>query len=185
MCSRRSGPCRRCRAPGRCTSRSPEFLEIYLYYQSVEDPARYPPGGVLCLASASPILYPRVDLTGTARRQCPNADAEMKFSWRMWWLSVPSGATKARARSSTGCRSRLTSLSASRAGIMPATHWSSATRCINCRCCRPASCAAANCRSSATASSSIRRRCSTKSPHCRSRASRCRRTICASPRTRC
>jgi hypothetical protein len=40
------------------------------------DAARGPPGGVLRLASAGLILYPRVDLTGTARRQCPGADAE-------------------------------------------------------------------------------------------------------------
>ena len=43
----------------------------------------------------------------------------------MSWLSDPSGATKAKAKSSTGCPSRPTSSCASRAVITPATPWSS------------------------------------------------------------
>ena len=45
--------------------------------------------------------------------------------WPMWSSSARSGATKARARSSTGCRSAPTWSCASRAATMPATRWSS------------------------------------------------------------
>ena len=48
--------------------------------------------------------------------------------WRMSWWSAPSGATKARARSSIGCRSAPTSSCASRAAITPATRWWSTAR---------------------------------------------------------
>ena len=43
--------------------------------------------------------------------------------WPTSLLSAPSGATKERARSSTGCRSAPTSSFASRAAITPATRW--------------------------------------------------------------
>ena len=58
--------------------------------------------------------------------------------------SAPSGATRARARSSTGCRSAPTSSCASRAATMPATRWSSAARPSSSACCPPASCARAS-----------------------------------------
>ncbi len=83
--------------------------------------------------------------------KCPGA-VQGSYSWPTSWWSAPSGATRARARSSTGCPSRPTSSSASRAAITPATRWSSATPSTSCRCCRPAWCARASCRSSATAS---------------------------------
>ncbi len=47
-------------------------------------------------------------------------------TWPMSPSSAPNGATKARARSSTGCRSAPMSSCASRAATMPATRWSSA-----------------------------------------------------------
>ncbi len=47
----------------------------------------------------------------------------------MSWSSAPSGATRARARSSTGCRSAPMWSCASRAATMPATRWSSTARC--------------------------------------------------------
>ena len=43
----------------------------------------------------------------------------------MWWSSAPNGATRAKARSSTGCPSAPISWCASRAGTMPATRSSS------------------------------------------------------------
>jgi len=48
-------------------------------YQIIGGGVRTRPGDVLRLASAGLIHYPRVDLTGTARRQCPGADAEKQF----------------------------------------------------------------------------------------------------------
>src|SRR6202021_3892797 len=43
--------------------------------------------------------------------------------WPMLSSSAPSGATRGRARSSTGCRSRLTSLCVSRGAKRPPTRW--------------------------------------------------------------
>src|SRR6478752_5557812 len=68
----------------------------------------------------------------------------------MWWLSDPSGATKAKARSSTGYLSRLTSSCDSRVAIMPAIPWSSMVRPTNCHCCRPELCGKPNFPLSAT-----------------------------------
>ena len=90
----------------------------------------------------------------------------------MWSSSAPSGATRARARSSTGCRARPTWSCASRAATMPATRSSSTARPTSCRSCPPASCARASSRSSATASSSIRTPSSPRSSGCAGRASR-------------
>ena len=67
---------------------------------------------------------------------------------------------------------------------MPATRSSSAAPPTSSRSCPPASCGRASCRSSATASCSIRMRSSPRSSGSPSRASRSRATICASPRTR-
>src|ERR1041384_6121082 len=58
----------------------------------------------------------------------------------MSWLLDPSGATKVKARSSTGCRSRPISSFVSRAAITPATLWSSTDRLTNFPCCRQESC---------------------------------------------
>ncbi len=68
------------------------------------------------------------------------------IQWPMSWSSAPNGATRARARSSTGCPSAPTSWCASRAATMPATRWWSTARPTSCRCCPPAWCARASCR---------------------------------------
>ncbi len=80
-------------------------------------------------------------------------------SWPTLSWSAPSGGTRARERSSTGCPSRPTSSSASRAATMPAIRWSSTAIPTSCRCCRRAWFGRASCRSSATAWCSIRRHC--------------------------
>ena len=100
-----------------------------------------------------------------ARVRSP-VEREEEPPWPMSRWSAPSGATRARARSSTGCRSAPTSWCASRAATMPATRWSSATRPTSCACCPRAWCGRASSRSSATASSSIPGRCSTRSRRC-------------------
>ena len=123
-----------------------------------------PRTGAASLASAACILYPRWTWPACPGAQCPGAGAGSIAAWRMSWWSAPSGATKAKARSSTGCPNRPTSSSASRAATTPATRWSSMARPTSSHCCRPAWCAAASCRSSAMAWWSIRTRCSTKSP---------------------
>ena len=65
-------------------------------------------------------------------------------AWRTSSWSAPNGATRARARSSTGCPSRPTWSCASRAATTPAIPSSSATRPTSCRCCPPASCGRAS-----------------------------------------
>src|SRR2546429_2394154 len=60
--------------------------------------------------------------------------------WLMLSSSAPNGATKGRARSSTGCRNRPTSLSASRAATMPGTPSSSMAKPTSWRYCPPACC---------------------------------------------
>ena len=67
--------------------------------------------------------------------------------------SAPSGATRARARSSTGCPTAPTWSCASRAATTPATRWWSTARSTSSRCC-PSGVVRASSRSSATASSS-------------------------------
>ena len=76
--------------------------------------------------------------------------------WQTLWWSVPSGATKAKARSSTGCRNEPTWWFAFRVATTQVIPWLSATSPTSSPCCRPESCVRANCRSSETASSSIR-----------------------------
>ena len=75
--------------------------------------------------------------------------------WPMLSSSAPSGVTKGRARSSTGCRSRPISSCASRAATMPAIRSSSTARPTSWRCCRPACCGPRSLPSSATAWCSI------------------------------
>jgi uncharacterized protein (TIGR02231 family) len=93
----------------------------------------------------APVLYESVV------RFAPRYADEASESWPMWWSSARNGATKARARSSTGCRSAPMSWCVSRADTMPAIRWSSTARSTTSRCCRPASCARASCPSSAMA----------------------------------
>ena len=65
---------------------------------------------------------------GTAGSTSSRLGTYEVFRWRMSPWSAPSGATRARARSSTGCPAAPMSSCASRAATMPATRWSSATR---------------------------------------------------------
>ena len=78
--------------------------------------------------------------TGPRRERTRGAERK----WRMSSWSAPSGATRARARSSTGSRSAPTSSCASRAATTPATRSSSATKPTSCRCCPRAWCARAS-----------------------------------------
>src|SRR3984893_5809850 len=56
----------------------------------------------------------------------------------MWSWLVPSGGTRGRAKSSTGCPSKPASWSASRVDIMQGTRWSSTASPTRCPCCRRA-----------------------------------------------
>ncbi len=68
-----------------------------------------------CASSCSHVLRRRQGRAG-------RSGSEEK-RWRTSRWSAPSGATRARARSSTGCPSGPTWWCASRAGTMPATRW--------------------------------------------------------------
>ena len=93
----------------------------------------------------------------------------------MSWSSAPNGAMRARARSSTGCRSAPISWCAFRAATMPVIRWWSTASPISSRCFPRAWCARASSRSSATASWSIPGRSPTRSPRSRNSASPSRR----------
>ena len=106
--------------------------------------------------------------------------------------SAPSGATRARARSSTCSPSRSRSSPATRAATTPATPCRSATRRSSSACCRAASSSPASSACSATASCSTPRCCARSSTSsrraaappraCASRATRtssCRGTACS------
>ena len=93
----------------------------------------------LCSASINgPSL--KLDAPALAPRSRAQPRTSRKaITWQTSPSSAPSGATKARARSSTGSPAAPTWSSASRAATMPATRSSSATRPTSCRCCRRAS----------------------------------------------
>src|SRR4051812_4678727 len=81
-------------------------------------------------------------IDGAARSSRRRIKLRFKGSrWRMWWWSAPSGATRARAKSSIGCPNRPTWWCAFRAATTPATRlWSEASP-TSSRCSPPGWCA--------------------------------------------
>ena len=83
-------------------------------------------GGADPLAEAQRLGCTHVFIDGRSERRPPPAMPRRRAeAWPTSSSSAPSGATRARARSSTGCPSAPTSSCASRAATTPATRWSS------------------------------------------------------------